>query len=324
MSIESGSLLHTERAPKAVQWEVVEALVEEGMVRIQWDATTPDGLASGADLVGACEALLDCNAFTDRYAIEVPPDRADVGFHRFAMNDVEGGHRSYREGVHRGLPLSGIWNHRALSNPRWPELEHSQRVFDRISERYTQVLGAISRAFGATVDPDGTVGGLVGANGRHDGSYLRVVASPGAPDAGVLEVNPSTQLVCRHRPHVDTTVFVIQPPILEATRRGGRLHHHVAGRWIPLEVSPGEIVVFTGSDFNEVTKPLHSARFVHQVLSTVEEARQDRLSVFFRAGVDPAAPILRNVDGSQFRFRSGQAAPSGHDYYSGMVAYRAS
>ncbi len=54
-------------------------------------------------------------------------------------------------------------------------------------------------------------------------------------------------MVTRHHGHIDTTVFVGQPPIVDATTQGGRLHHLDHRRhWHPLEVDSGEAVVFTG------------------------------------------------------------------------------
>lgn len=308
----------------AVQGNIVEALIEEGMARFRWDhaGADTDGIASGSHLLAACRSLFAVGSDLESFVCPVPDDRADVGYYRFAVNNPSGGLRAYRDGSHRGLPFSGIWNHRAANNPHWFRLAEEQRIFDRFVGAYTPVVAAISAAFTATVDPERRIESLINTDGRTDGSYLRVIASPGARHRDQLTIRRDG-LISRHRAHVDTTVFVVQPPTLPLSTRGGRLRFlDHQSRWQPMQVDVGEFVVFTGRDFNAVLGQARSHKFVHEVVATPEEATCDRLSAFYRVGVDPDATNLRTVGGGVFQTLNASPANNGADYYAAMNIHR--
>lgn len=321
----TSALLRPTAPSAAVQAALVEALIEEGMARFCWDhaGADADGIASGADLIAASRSLFALGRGLESFVCPVPDDRADVGYYRFAVNNPSGGLRKYQDGMHRGLPLSGIWNHRAATNPHWFRLTDQQRTFDRFVSAYTQVISAISAAFTACVDPPGRIESLVRTDGRTDGSYLRIISSPGAPHRDQLTVGKDG-LVSRHRAHVDTTVFVVQPPTLSASTSGGRLRFlDHQRRWQPMHVEAGEFVVFTGRDFNAALGLTRSHKFVHEVVATPEQATRDRLSAFFRIGVDPDAADVRTVGGGVFQTLNGMPVTTGADYYAAMTIHRA-
>ena len=152
-AFDVNSVLGPEPPSRAVQRSIVESLIEEGMVRFRWEQAyfVNDGIASGTDLLEACRSLFALGNELDSFICPVPDDRADLGFYRFAVNNLSGGLRTYSEGVHQGLPLSGIWNHRAADNPHWFRLVQEQRTFDRFVGTYTAVIAAITAALTATV-----------------------------------------------------------------------------------------------------------------------------------------------------------------------------
>lgn len=322
-AFRTSSVLVPGTPSETLQRDIVESLIDEGMARFRWDDAGDEGLASGTDLIGTCASLFARGPQLDDFVCRVPADRADVGFYRFALNNPSGGLREYCEGVHRGLPFSGIWSHRAGRNPRLPALAEEQRTFDRFVRVYTAVVERITAAFTATVDPEGRIANLVGQSGRTDGSYLRLIASPGAPESADLTVDQNGR-VSRHRAHIDTAVFVVQPPILEPSTRGGRMHYLDPLRgWHALNVESGEFVIFTGRDFNAAMSPVRSHKFVHEVLATAQEATRDRISAFFRIGVDPDARDIKTVGGQIFQTVNGTPAHSGADYHAAMHIHRA-
>jgi hypothetical protein len=321
-TINTSSILANANPATDVQARIVDSLIKYGMVRFVWDCDQ-NGFTAGTDLIETCRSIFALGDDLDDFVCPVPDDRADLGFYRFAVNNPAGGLRQYAAGSHRGLPLSKIWNHRAATNPHWFRLVAEQRTFDQIVRRYCDIIRAITAAFTATIDPQGRIAALVGTDGHTDGSYLRVISSAGGNDSDRLEVN-SRSMVTRHRAHVDTAVFVVQPPILGATTQGGRLHFLDADRkWTPLEVNSGELVVFTGRDFNTALTPNASCKYLHEVLATREEACKDRLSAFFRIGVDPQAEHIETVGGDVFRTLNGVPVTTGRDYYTAMNIHRA-
>jgi len=277
------------------------------------------------EILSACTALFASPAIEGFYC-GIPSDGHEVGFHSFALNAVKPVTRGRcMGGIYDGLPHSGIWCHASAGNPVHEELISSQKVFDGCLAALHSVAIGVGLSLMSQFEEIDRLSRLCGLASQHSANHLRIIYSPAASDRTALSVNAQTGMVCRHRPHVDNCVLTLVP---FGFSLGGSLYHYSlsngeSGKWQKVEVPPGAVAVFAGTDLETFTSDtLFRVRgLVHQVLATPEEALHGRHSLIYRLCVDPDAAQLTRLDGSDFSFRK-QIVATGAEYYRQLVNYR--
>jgi hypothetical protein len=294
-----------------------------------WDRTVLDDLLVAEAFDRECSRIFSNSSALHNYYREPPPDGAETAFYSFPLNSYAGGVRGNEIGdAHAGLPRSLIWNHNAIANPPVTAFADSQRIlqnFIRLYRDITDVLvEALSIYFG---DRKRFFRALVGAQTHHRANHLKLIHSPGATIPEELEEDRSTQMICRHRAHIDHCIFTLNPPTKLDSPSGGEFYY-LSTRcqqlcWRPLIVPSFHVAIFGGVDIVTFTRGTSQQMrgLPHQVLATQPQALKARNSVLYRVTVNPDASCLRTLHGHPFSFH-GISTPTGLEYYKAVFKHR--